>query len=679
MVLSFARAALLLGLMLGLIGCGDDVESLNEDQKPGAYTVFDPDSGDIPYPNGLLFSDSEDGTLNLPYTPGAADAPVIAALNALDGFSTTSPITLSLTAPVDDASLAAGVHLFEVKVGTVPGGIPAVTDTEAALVFGTDYTAYCAGTTLVILPLRPLDGDSGYMVVITDAVTDTDGAPLAADATTAILNAPYPLVDENGAATVYFHPDDATNTATATQLEGMRQLNQFMIKEAVEAGIARDRIVITWSFKTQTLGSTARAFSDHNATATLTAAPSGLTASRVIGLLGEDNSTFTGNADLYAGTLAGIPYYLGIPSVENPTAPLSASFTYSEYRTLPVVRDDNHSIPVLLSVPNDREAPEAGWPVVIFLHGILENRMNLIALAESLASVGYAAVAIDLPLHGVTDTSSPFYAGGLERTFNLDLIGNDTLSAGSDDLIDPTGVHFLNLTSMLTARDNLRQVTSDLIALRNSLYDVQGIDLDPTDVSFVGHSLGSISAFGFLAHRPMQSTTLAMPGGGIARLLAASEMFGPLIEATLAANGIVSGSAEYEAFLTAVQAIIDDADALNMASAVALQQSLLVIMAENDTVIPNSVTGAPLAGGEPLLGLLGTRELDLSAAPGLLNLPRASVSRFAEPVHHASFLLPTYSPASTVEMQTQTASFIQSRAAQLLVSDPSLMWATAQE
>src|SRR5699024_12801609 len=49
--------------------------------------VFDPSGGEIPFPNSLLLSGSDDLTLNIPVAdPGDFGDPAV-AMNALDGFS----------------------------------------------------------------------------------------------------------------------------------------------------------------------------------------------------------------------------------------------------------------------------------------------------------------------------------------------------------------------------------------------------------------------------------------------------------------------------------------------------------------------------------------------------------------------------------------------------------------
>jgi len=52
-----------------------------------ARALFAPLSGILPYPTDLYFSGTTDGTLNIPASPFLPNA---AALNQLDGYSTTA-------------------------------------------------------------------------------------------------------------------------------------------------------------------------------------------------------------------------------------------------------------------------------------------------------------------------------------------------------------------------------------------------------------------------------------------------------------------------------------------------------------------------------------------------------------------------------------------------------------
>jgi dienelactone hydrolase len=334
--------------------------------------------------------------------------------------------------------------------------------------------------------------------------------------------------------------------------------------------------------------------------------------------------------------------------------------------------DNNITIPVLMTKPNaDSVAVKAGanppWPIVIFQHGITQNRTNVLAIADALADAGYAAIAIDLPLHGITDKNNPFYMETnntinlSERTFNVDYINNDTGAKGPDGKIDPSGTFYINLEHLLTSRDNVRQTTSDLIVLKNALSGLT--DINTSRVAFVGHSLGTIAPFGFLAHEKLESVTLAMPGGGIAQLLNHSATFGPIIAAGLAQNGVMKGTSDYDAFMLATQTVIDDADPINYALQVGATQKVFAIEVVGgngnlpDQVIPNNVPTAPLAGTDPLVTYL--QATTLTGNTGDYIAPNKT-ARYNVGTH-SSILDPSSSYDATASMQQQTATFVGSK------------------
>jgi pimeloyl-ACP methyl ester carboxylesterase len=312
-------------------------------------------------------------------------------------------------------------------------------------------------------------------------------------------------------------------------------------------------------------------------------------------------------------------------------------------------------------------------------------------VAGTLAAQGYAVAAIDLPLHGLTSTTNPFYIGNTpfgalgahERTFDLDLSNNSTGAPGPDGVIDPSGSYMINLTSLLTSRDNLRQGEADLLQLSHTASTLPNVD--GSKVSFVGQSLGSIVGTVFLANDPTVNVgVLSVPGGGIARLLDASPAFGPRIHAGLAAAGLVQGTPDYDAYFVATQTVVDSSDPINFGGNGTLldlsrddisRKALLVHEVVGggdvlpDQVIPNSVPGAPLSGTEPLIAVLGLSPItgttqDLDGIRG--------ATRFLQG-EHGSLLDPTDFPAATVEMQGEMASMLVSGGAAVQVSNTSII------
>ena len=670
-------------LALFIAGCGDDDSNkvkVNNTvgQGAGAFIVFDSAGGDIPYPNNILFAattaEDLDGTLNIPYEDTDADASVKFALNTLDGFSTTSPITVGFNGSIDAASLVSGVKVFEItaEANASTGGVPIITGLTAPLAYGTDYVTAISGDKIAIIPIKTLKSDTNYMVILTDSIVDDNDKPIAPDLASDLLLQTEALIDGTGNHTTLSNED-------ATTFEGIRQATQGLIYVADQAGVPRATIVSAWSFKTQTIGTHFTDAKTADISGALQVGDSDLNTSAVGGF---------GKADIWVGAMGNLPYYLGTPSQSNPIAPLTNYFVDADgsaiFSGMPDLQDTKR-VPVLMTKPNADSAagdtpPTAdGWPIVIFQHGITQNRTNVLAIADALADAGYATIAMDLPLHGL-DTNTTGLMTNYERTFNVDYVDNTTGAAGSDGVIDASGTHYINLASLLTSRDNMRQSASDLLALKNAISDLT--DIDDTRIAFVGHSLGTIASFGFLSQTEMESVTLAMPGAGIAELLNNSPAYAPIIEAGLASKGVMKGTSEYSSFMLATQTVLDDADPINYTTDMNATQVGRIFAIEvvgtdssnSDQVIPNAVATAPLAGTEPLVQYLGTTNLTADSAP-------SKTARFIAG-HHSSILRPNAvsgeTPTAeevevTTAMQTQVATFVGSQGTSIPVVDSSLL------
>ena len=729
-----ARLSLLLALSSSLLlsACGggsnssravDAPPATNSNGHPttGVITArFDPSNAVVPFPTNLLLSGTTDLTLNIPVAnPGNYGDPQV-ALNALDGFGTISPWSTTFDKPPDPATILPGatVRLFEVTLTGPGGGVTAVVrELQApqefvAVMASSDNT----GRTLAIVPTAPLKQLTSYMAVLlgnggnlnpgeAPSITDAAGNDVTPDTTYFLAKRTSPLC-VNGQST-----DPLLPASQACALEPLRQLvnSQEAALDQFDGAATDKRIVLSWVATTQSITPVMQAVESRIEQTPAPAAavvPTGLDLSALgVGL--------PPIADIFVGTLA-VPYYLTPATPANPTGPLTGFWLAKPGAYVPPfdtvgldpssqnvtfanpfpIAQMTQTIPVLMTVPNAHSGltkPAAGWPVVIFQHGITRNRTDMFGVAATLASVGFAVIAIDAPLHGVTDPTSPFFhnqllagtpAAGLvtgERTFDLDLENNSTQAPGPDGVIDPSGSYFINLSSLLTSRDNLRQASADLMELTKAIptlsYDGNPTgDFDGSRIEFVGQSLGSIIGTAFVAIEPHVTVgVLNVPGGGVAGLLAGSPTFGPIINAGLAQAGITPGTPDYDAFLGAAQTVVDSGDSINFAFATAGKSILAQEVVGDathlpDQVIPNSVPTAPLSGTEPLLAALGLSSLtSTTAGPSI----RGAV-RFTQGVH-GSLLDPTSSPAVTAEMQGEMATMLVSGGQLVRISDPSVI------
>ncbi|WP_130536838.1 lipase [Thiomicrorhabdus indica] len=667
----FALGGLLVAAVFGLTGCGSDspdvsLETVGPPAENG-WVVMDFENGDIPFPHDALFSGSADGTLNIPVVDPTDYSDPKVAMNAVDGFSTSAPISFSVTKQLDLTDLNAntiadtlerGISLYKVSVDPLTR---AVTKIVSRLTLGVDFALAVSDSEstakqVAIIPLKPLSPKTTYIVVIDSDLRDSSEVAFNKGAIYAALS-----------------QDDRTLKETAFDaLEPLRQLTLAQLSALQRFGVSTDEVIASWAFTTQSTSDVLENMLVNVSNQSLLISGTTL-----------DTSTFGGQglADVYSGTLT-VPYYGGRPSVENPTAPLNTIWSgaqdsmLSQFNPTPVQRHAA-TIPVLMTLPKG-DTPASGWPIVIFQHGITQNRSSVLAVADSLAHAGFAAIAIDMPLHGITENSalaSLRIAGVSERTFDVDYVTQDAqgtvLIPQSDGVQDSSGRHFINLSHLVVTRDNLRQAVSDLMHLQASLTSSSVANLlDASKVSFVGHSLGAMVGGVFQALSPADSAVFAMPGQQAAYLLAGSASFGPEIVAGLAAQGISADSAEFQQFLLAAQTVVDSADPVNYSSTIQAPSLMFEVVGidaqSQDQVIPNSVSNAPLAGTEPWIWSQG---LSRVSASGALKDGKG-VIRFTQG-NHASLLSTQSSALVTQTMQEAMVSFIASKGNAILISDES--------
>jgi len=437
MKLRLVLGSLASALVLAACGGSDSVDratpqepATNPDGSEATAVLeaqFDPANGVLPFPNNLLLSGSEDLTLNPPVEDPTDFGDPSVALSALDGFSTVAPWSFSFDRPIDPDTVVAGssVRLFEVQFAF---GTVTVESINSELTPGVDYIAQAVSpTSVAIVPTQPLQEMTGYMAVVTNGITDQQGNAATPSQTYFLTKSTDPLVDPAGVST-----EPLLDNASAGALEPIRQLVNAQETAAAGEGIDRDDIVLSFTATTQAVTpvlSAMRSAAEPTSSqiAQVCAAPGACLSTADVLPAGAS----PGVADLYVGVVD-LPYYLGVPSQTNPTAPLTDFWTAAPGAYVPPfdglglnptstnvtvanpfpVKTADQKAPMLVTVPNASSGqvkPAAGWPVVIFQHGITGNRTQALALADAMAAIGYAVVSIDKPLHGLTDVTSPLY------------------------------------------------------------------------------------------------------------------------------------------------------------------------------------------------------------------------------------------------------------------------------
>lgn len=664
---------------VGLSGCE---LSQKDPNYPDSITptnfvaLYNVAGGQTPWPNDAFFFGSTDGTLNIPAPYSAPPFTLIGTpLNTQDGWSISAPANTSFSQSIDGSTIAASVRMVEVYLSNttkfpasaaeLPPGV--TSPVIRVLAPGVDYVAAVSadidsfGKILRINPLKPLRPSTGatnigYMVFLTDGIRDTNGQQLEPSATYASYKSA---------------PANCSNFTDALQ-KGLCGFAKAQLAIAAATGLNTANVVLSWSFSTQSVNDTLGALAQTVPAQTIAVQATGATTKALIPAL-------AGKANVYVGTTS-VPYYLTKSATPSSNAVLTSvwsaagpppagldptSRNLTRFNPIPAKTADL-TIPVFVTVPNATAAggacvkPPTGWPVVIVQHAFSSNRLSAAAVADSFADACYVVAAIDMPLHGVTDTANPFYQAANERTFNVDLVNNTTGAAPADGQIDPSGQHFLNLSSAPTYRDNWRQGTADLIVFSKTVAKLDlnndaTADVDPARISYVGVSLGGIVGASFLAFAPnVRTATLSASGGVITQLLLDSPTFGPRIIAGLSAQSstttlpLAYNNTNFNNYFRDFQTILDSGDPYSRI--LASQNTVPVHMQKvvGDTVVPNSATDRLItAGNLKKISTLGPTAVGKGTG-GNVTMTAGS---------HGSLFDPTSSPAATVEMQTQMVKF----------------------
>ncbi len=306
------------------------------------------------------------------------------------------------------------------------------------------------------------------------------------------------------------------------------------------------------------------------------------------------------------------------------------------------------SVPFMFFAPAT-PPPPGGYPLLIFQHGLGGKKEQVVAMANTACSVGYAVIAIDLPLHGELGNGRP----AAEWSSNF-----ISLSSGLNGRTNPQQAGF-NLWRLVRVT---QQPAFAPGSLQNSLSGI-GYPISAAGTSrYVGISLGSIVGAYFLAGNSFQTgggagtfgtdikAFFSVPGGRLAYTLRDSPTFAPTINAGLAAAGVPTGSPAYNQFFTLTQSIVDPSDPAYMTFPISstapsrLAFRVAVQEAIGDVTVPNNSTHYfvnSLAGR----GILGSTAFD--TAPGFTQIRLAAATSPTVPfLYGPAGLKPSVAPAT---------------------------------
>ncbi|WP_164012628.1 hypothetical protein [Pyxidicoccus trucidator] len=363
--------------------------------------TFDPGAASpiVPFPNDLVRIPATATTparLNLPVpepTPtNGQEVALATGLNTLDGWSTTAPIisengaamgAIDLGSELDPNTVKLGQTVLFLKLTNLDKG----TQPQVKVCLNCMSSKAAGGSgkappqQLQIVPEAPLDEGTTYAVVLLRGMKDLKGRTVAPTAPQALLRSSAPLLDANKQSTVAAVP-----TFLAERLEPAR-LGMKGLYDALETqGVKRKDVNLAWAFTTQ---STRSVLTQLNAAPTPPVGPS--VPADPFFLADETTRIKTTMANLRLETGAVDRAFIG--------GYLSPYVLTDDRGTLgrAAVRIDR--LPFMLFLPAG-PAPEGGFPVVVFGHGLTGNRDNVMNVANTLNANGFAVAAIDTVLHG---------------------------------------------------------------------------------------------------------------------------------------------------------------------------------------------------------------------------------------------------------------------------------------
>jgi hypothetical protein len=293
----------------------------------------------------------------------------------------------------------------------------------------------------VIIPRVPLEQNSTYVVALRDGIKTVNGGSFQPSGTWRLIRGQSnPVTIEGGLVISDQTPLDPANPEDRATLQGIDLLwkvhaqgLKFIADDLpADKRVARDQILIAWEFKTQTSIDPLDPTVAGSPAAKVATTPLLGNGSLAAGLnrttqpyiqcttagelndvqcylkiaLGKGNYT-TGNAicgqvgcaaigDVIGSGLVAKQYQVDTPNAYTGTGAKPIPGPWSDSKSPTEVKDEQ--ISALSWIPATA-APAAGYPVVIFQHGLGQGKTNAFAIAGSLAAAGFATIAIDAVAH----------------------------------------------------------------------------------------------------------------------------------------------------------------------------------------------------------------------------------------------------------------------------------------
>jgi dienelactone hydrolase len=579
------------------------------------------DFGDVPFPDDLYRA--EDGSIEIGELPGEAGSiaaaffeSLRAGLGEIDGFGATSPVFFGVRGALDPLSLPADraatvredASVFLVDVD------PASPDAMTRIPADVHWSAARG-----LLSIRPADGHPlhegrAYAAVVTSAVRGEDGRPLTPAAAFASVR-------------------DATAEPSDPVLARAWREYRSVLAGLAADGVDTAAVVGLATFHVQTASDD---LADARAQIRGRPTPS-VTVERVVSGPALDELLGTPSEDLPGTDVPGGARHSHVGWVVDGTfeAPGFASaqpFVHGSWARRDATSFEERRTDTVWFTLVLPQGDLANVPVVVFQHGLGNDRSQVFTIADTLAAAGYAVAAIDIPFHGMRARADGATLDGTHNfgtTSGPDLYGDvrgDSVYVEYIGVFDEDGTY--EAFHPFYPRDSFRQSVADLFALVDTLERADWsavttapggpatLALDDGPIAFVGVSLGGILGTMFVASEPrVGCAVLNVTGGNLSRLVELSASFnGTFFPILFPKLGLAYEETDYEneppvtyPQMALYQTLLDRGDSMTLAPMLAEREThVLFQMAIDDETVPNLGTealarasGATIAGADP--------------------------------------------------------------------------------
>ncbi|HTJ44224.1 MAG TPA: hypothetical protein VL463_19100 [Kofleriaceae bacterium] len=566
--------------------------------------AMDKASQRVPIPLDIL-KDPSTGHIDLPDAPWDSQSVLDAKarLRELTGFGTTMNPMLQFTAPVDPSTVNdTTIEMWQVGDAMTPVRVPAT------------VTLLADKMAVEVAPVaKPLAEGARYAVVVRDGIEAADGTKVVLMPLGVLLQA-RDAVFANGKSQVGPVPDD-----DAARVEQARP-DVVAAEDALTHIGKGDGVLAAWTYTTMPISDPMTEWIAKPEKLAVPTAPT----------IAKHQSATQALADFPLG----ITSIFNVGDVVSGTVP---SPVFLDQKTRAFRADGGYDVQDIAFMATVPRNPKAGpIPVVIFGHGVMTERRFVLAVGDALAQKGFAAIAIDLPMHGTRTycwTKGPISIPD-PTTGKLTNLGppcgsgascNDIgQCVNSQGVVQPfanwpvinmptaSGAAFIEVDEIANTRDHFIQSEVDLSSLLRSLRTddwsgVFGRDVDTSKIYYAGESLGGILGATFVANHPeIPRAVLNVPGADTVDLFKDSPVFSGQINAFFKRENVDPESFDGHRFLNVARWFMDAADPQNFGKQLLHpngQQALrnvLLQMATLDEIIPNpytkilqQVSGAP--------------------------------------------------------------------------------------